>query len=394
MKLYDSETKTGNELRSFLGELEKLSMQTEIMEVNSCLINLFTVSGIDESGVSGFLHSKGSSKKRMKIPMDTMRDCLGADDTLLDELAVRNGHHSPQILVNIGDLWFFVADWAMNTLAQRGGCVKSKAFLCKEGAARFHRDGFLEACMYYQPSAVTLLYRKAGKTKKLFSAFTPKYGYVDQYKLVKGILSNMESSLGQAKMMKWEVTHIFTDACIEFPEKGASLAKKYDLPDKVMPGIHIHTSDVGESCFMVTGTIRIGTEYIHIPECIARIEHERNNEKALMGLVMERITPCFEEIGNRLANLSHIRIKDPDLTIQEVFDACGFKRSTCIGSRKSDFILKDQLLGRFTEDCTAYDIVKLFTEIPGSQEISGSGYRSLDMARSAAANAIFYPFEN
>ena len=52
MRLYDSETKTGNELRSFLGELEKLSMQTEIMEVNSCLINLFTVSGIDESGVS------------------------------------------------------------------------------------------------------------------------------------------------------------------------------------------------------------------------------------------------------------------------------------------------------------------------------------------------------
>lgn len=394
MNLLENTYKSGKDLGKFLKELKEFSGQTKTLELNTSHINLFTISKVNSTGVSGFLHTQGAYKKQFKIPLSDMYNKIGATDELLEELDAEESQYSPLLMVNVQDKWFYVADYAMNTLAQRAGCVKSKTFMRMEGTTRFHRDGLMEAGLFYKPSAATMVYRKDGNAKKLFALFSTKYCYIDQYDLTNKIVRCLEEKLGQAQGRCWEINHVYTDSCIEFPEYGEALSMKYGTPDMIIPGIHLHTSDVGESSILVNGTFRIGNNFAHIPGCQVRQEHEvkLEDEEDIFFLIKNRIIPQFEETIKKLADLATIQTPDPDMTVQEVFDFCDFKRSTCLGTKGAKTFLRDNMLGRLDENSTAYDIIALITEVLSMSELKGSAYRTRDAIRDAIANSLLFSF--
>jgi hypothetical protein len=180
--------------------------------------------------------------------------------------------------------------------------------------------------------------------------------------------------LGEPEVNYWFVNHDICETCITFPEIASETAKAYDkLPDQVLPGILLRSSDTGKSCVDVKAVAFIGNSRHYIILETKKRKHtgevdvdqfvEDANEvilenvRTLPELLQNMTENVIYEAGSGKANFAKVR-----LAISKTIKYCGL---TKIIGKKREKELKTALVAELNpdRDYTEYDIAAMIMKI-------------------------------
>jgi hypothetical protein len=225
----------------------------------------------------------------------------------------------------------------------------------------------------------TLVYREikdGGKVyRKIFFVPTEKYSPVPLM-VVPEIAEKIcdDDIMGEPDVKYWFVNHDIVEICIVFPEIADETADAYKkLPDQVLPGILIRSSDTGKSCVDVKAVAFIGksrhyitletTKRKHTGEVDVEALVEEANEvvlenvRTLPELLVKLTENIIYEAGSGKANLAKVR-----MAISKAIKHCGL---TKIVGKKREKELKMALIAELNpdRDYSEYDIAAMIMKI-------------------------------
>ena len=264
-------------------------------------------------------------------------------------------------------------------------------------------------CTYINPDDqnVTLVYREikeGGKTlRKIFYMPTEKYTPVPLMVVPETAERICDDDiLGEPTVKYWFVNHEIVEACIVFPEIAEETAEAYEkLPDQVLPGILLRSSDTGKSCVDVKAVAFIGKSQHYITLETKKRKHtgevdvdsfvEEANEAILenVRILPELLAKMTENVIYE-AGAGKTRMAKVRNAISKAFRHCGL---TKIIGKKREKELKTAL---FTElnlerDYTEYDVAAMIMKI--GDRISNVTHFMRDQLGEACAKAP-YAFKN
>ena len=249
----------------------------------------------------------------------------------------------------------------------------------------------------------TLVYReiKDGSKvyRKIFFVPTEKYSPVPLM-VVPEIAERIcdDDIMGQPDVKYWFVNHDIVETCIVFPEIAEETAEAYKkLPDEVLPGILLRSSDTGKSCVDVKAVAFIGKSNHYITLETKKRKHtgevdvdalvEEANEvilenvRTLPVLLATMTENVIYEAGSGKANMAKVR-----LAISKTIKHCGL---TKIVGKKREKDLKTALVAELNPDrnYTEYDVAAMIMKI--GDRISDVPQFMRDQLGEACAKAPF-----
>ena len=251
---------------------------------------------------------------------------------------------------------FFTADSLIPTMTQRIGAGGTNA-----GRPSFKRDAYFAELLEVEEQDVKMLIRSIDGVKKVFAMHSARYGFVPQT-MILDIVDQIEHGLGKPVCKYWEVTNARTEVYLEFPEKAADFAKTYGLPEKIVPGLKLITSDVGESSVCAIGTWRrenvpLGYE-VYTRKHVGKIEPDKVLEQ-----ISQRIFAKYDRIPKRLCELMKIEVDSPIDCVDSIFEQIKVKDE--IGVRRMpqlQSIMRDQF--NYIVRYTAFDVAMALMALP------------------------------
>ena len=204
--------------------------------------------------------------------------------------------------------------------------------------------------------------------------------------------------MGQPDVKYWFVNHDIVETCIVFPEIAEETAEAYKkLPDEVLPGILLRSSDTGKSCVDVKAVAFIGKSNHYITLETKKRKHtgevdvdalvEEANEvilenvRTLPVLLATMTENVIYEAGSGKANMAKVR-----LAISKTIKHCGL---TKIVGKKREKDLKTALVAELNPDrnYTEYDVAAMIMKI--GDRISDVPQFMRDQLGEACAKAPF-----
>ena len=117
------------------------------------------------------------------------------------------------LLFRLGDGLFFASPKVLKTLCQRAGSNLGAAGLRSEMNIRFHRDAGYVAYMGLKPESCGILFRKQGKTKKMFAVFSERYKVIPQDLVYNYVLAAFKKKMGTVSLHHYEIDNFETEIC-------------------------------------------------------------------------------------------------------------------------------------------------------------------------------------
>lgn len=256
-------------------------------------------------------------------------------------------------------------------------------------------------------NAFTGVFRKSDVSdfEKIYATLSDRYEFENQTILYKIIDMLQGNNLGKVEVIKWSIDHSFTDIYVQFPEKGDQIAKMYGLPDKVIPGLYLSTSDIGSSSIICRGTWNINGASTTINELA--FKHIGNlDAKDILSEVAKNIFSEYTQLPTVLCGLLQKNITDTswDLTtdagqkanqdavkdaFKTVFKECGIVEA--IG-KKNEKVLFESVLDEYdySSHFTAYEIVREMMELPN--RVSGLSRNEVHKLAKACYKAPYINF--
>ncbi len=306
---------------------------------------------------------------------------------LLDELTNTTG-----LVAVIDDIKYIVSDIAIPTVGLRasvnGDMVSERQNLFRD----MHFADAIYAKDEKKNEKIHFVYREeelegaSAPVRKIFAALGGAFAPVGQT-----ILSDVadfverEGVMGKTEVRNWSVDHQFTDLYLEFPEVAEDIAATYGVPEGIVPGIFLCTSDIGKSSIIVRGTCRLkgSTKSVltdevtikHVGKITAETVMERANEEVFAKLRVLPETLC-SLMGESVCDYS-----DLDLSTskgqQENSDIVGdlietlAKTALADAGKANRTALVEALVAEINPEIpyTKYDIAVLFMGMP--DRISG-----------------------
>jgi hypothetical protein len=249
----------------------------------------------------------------------------------------------------------------------------------------------------------TLVYReiKDGSHvyRKIFFVPTEKYSPVPLM-VVPEIAERIcdDDVMGEPEVKYWFVNHDLVETCIVFPEIAEETADAYkNLPDQVLPGIMLRSSDTGKSCVDVKAVAFIGKSRHYITletkkrkhtgdvdvDCLVEEANEviLENVRTLPSLLASMTENVIYEAGSGKAAFAKVR-----LAISKTIRHCGL---TKIIGKKREKELKLALIAELNpdRDYTEYDVAAMIMKI--GDRISDVPQFMRDQLGEACAKAPF-----
>lgn len=372
--------------------LKTLTDMTKIEEFRTDNLGIFTIKGFSKDGesIEGWLHNRDGNKgSHMRI--SKLKETYGVSDEILDETVKKT-----MMTFHINGKVYFTTRKVLGTLAQRAGSGLGDFASRGEMAIRFYRNAGYIQYMIYVPCECKALYRESGNTKKVFATFSDRYMLVKQYPLVEFLVKMFEKEMGKSTITAYSISNVFTEIHLEFPEKGDDFSDVYHLKERVIPGIRILLSDVGESSIFINGTFRVNKHTLYMPGSEFHKTHTKTaTEEYIQDAVSTKVFASFTKAPERLAELLTIDIKNPKAAISEVIEACNFQKNMGIGKRTIT-AMENELLSQVNSslDYTAYDIVSMFLELQTTLESKAKTFDALTKIRNTFSTAIFFKYED
>lgn len=379
---------TGNDLNTFKEELKELQKRTFVKEVPMNNVYFLSVSDFGDEYVAVPLHSDEFWKKTKtslslkKYPIDRMDNAYldrGYSESVVND-AFANGlfmavsdkkisSYKLRKMIENGE-YIPVSEKAMNTISSRISHGGFGFF-----SERLVRDLSISK-KFNKPVPVTIVSRKdADGLEKIFAVMSKKYVMIPQELIVEvldHIIADSKKDLGEPTVSSWSISHSVTRISIEFPEAGSDLKETYELPDDIIPGIMLETSDIGDCSLRIKGYYRIPDCHtiFYMPEEYSRIHVGEIDTEEILNAAKKEIFPKFTYYPEHLAELMAIDITTDDMTDNKkikVMSALYRKISREIGLAKAirknrEKILIDQLIETINPiiNYTAYDVAITF----------------------------------
>lgn len=274
------------------------------------------------------------------------------------------------IFVLNGQHTCFYREGVYNTFKQRIGLnskdmKEKKGFILNEHIQSFLNPKRNEKGEELSPEIVTVVIRKQNDVKKLMAVNSNSYRYVPQTILcdiANHFVAANYVGLGEAVCKEWEVNHEASSLQLLFPEKAEHLQQTYGLPDKIIPGIELITSDVGEcsiTCkgfFMIKGSRIIQREY--------KKEHKGDvDPDNIITNIDNKIFSEYTKLPSRLCELLTIDVADVPFALDTAFNELKIRKF----GEKTDTKLKNALLTELPSgrNYTAYDLAMSILSLQG-----------------------------
>lgn len=395
--LNDEWMETGNSFDSLKEGIKKMEEATEIKEVPMNDIYFLSVSDLGTGYCAIPLHADECFKKTKaslslrKYPIDMDSYIKAGYDGEIVTSAFQNGLFMIESnkklstakikkMIENGS-YVPVSEKAMSTISNRISHFGFGFF-----SERLIRDLSISS-KFDKPIPVSVISRKDPDSglKKVFAVMSQKYAAIPQEVLIKMVnhLLEKETSLGEALCSSWSISHSVTRVYIEFPEKEKEFTELYELPEPMIPGIMLETSDIGDCALRMRGYFRFETNNFvnYMEEEYARIHSGTFDFSELIDAVKTSIFPKYCTYPEHLAKLMTI-----DITTEEMSPADKLKAITkvyrkmskeiglvkAIGKNREKNLISQMIdsydLESSTLNYTAYDVAMDFLSLPSRIE--------------------------
>lgn len=415
--LKDSWEVTGTETEALKETIDFISNNTEVKRVNMDDIYFLSISeGSDGRRIGVPLHSDQIFKKTKtslclkQYPISASLYEKRYESEILNEgfanglwmeaFAKRPSAKKIEELITDGG-YVPVSAKAMNTISSRVNYAGAGFF-----SERLIRDMAISK-KFNKPIPVNIVVRSdEKKSSKVFAVMSQKYAFMNQKKIfdmIEIIKDSAKKDLGDAVCNFWRVSHSITQVFMEFPDASKEISKTYELPENIIPGIMIETSDIGDCALRVKGYYRIedANTIFYMEEEFSQIHSGEIDMPDMLSKVRNEIFPKYLEYPKHFADLMMI-----DLTTDEMSDRVKTKTMTSIYrsvskkcgivkaiGKKREKALVDSMIECLNPaiNYTAYDVVMDFFVTFGQNE---SNNRSLSEAFAKITPEIMkYDFE-
>ena len=417
--LRDDYMEIGNDFETFEKELKTFSIEnTRVKTVNMNEIYFLSVSDFGTELVAVPLHAANIWKKTKtalslkKYPIEkNLFEEKGYDPDVNTE-SIGNGLYMlfskkklsaaklKEAIYN-GD-FIPVSEKAMSTISSRVNCFGNGLF-----SEHLIRD-LAVAKKFDKAIPVSVVLRKDSDTglEKVFAVMSQKYTEIPQsliIDLISSITKTAEKDLGKTICAGWSISHSVTRYYMEFPEAGDELKITYDIPYKMVPGVMIETSDIGDCSLRVRGYYRITdtNSIFYMEEEYAQMHIGEVSAEEMMKSVNSIIFPKFTFYPERLAKLMMIDIvteEDSPATKKRVLSSLYRKVSREIGlvkaiKKNKEKVIMEQLIEEINDDLsyTAYDVAMTFLTLPNQIETKNKAL--IDAVSKTVVNVFTYPFD-
>lgn len=177
---------------------------------------------------------------------------------LIDEMK-----NSSRLMLLIKNVPYLVSELALPTITIRalvGGQVTIER-------NNLIRDMHIADALICRNEYIRFVYREVsiGKdaagndivVKKIFAAMGGMFRSVPQTILADSIdLIRSEGKMGKEKVHNWSVDQTFTSIYLEYDQVTEDIRQAYQLPDQIIPGVYLCTSDIGRSSIIGRGCYR------------------------------------------------------------------------------------------------------------------------------------------
>lgn len=343
--LTDKRIWSGNNLDDLKTLLEEIDQHTELYRVSSVDVELLSLK-------KGFVTTSGKPifKRYNPIHGEQLEIALPLETEENKErlLPLVKELKQNRLMLRYGDDRYFTADSLIPTMTMRIGSGGSNA-----KRPSFKRDAYFAELLGVAEQDVQLLIRRAEDVKKIFAMHSNRYTLVPQT-VILDIINQIEHGLGKPVCRRWDVSNARTEVQLDFPERARDFARMYSLPDKIIPGLRLTTSDVGESSVCAEGTWKLRGRTIG-----SDVYMRKHTGRIALEKILEQVDRCifakYEKIPKTLCKLMKIDIGDPMAAVESVFQQINLKDA--IGMRREQQlckIMEPQFNPRLKY--TAYDI--------------------------------------
>ena len=302
----DNYCATGKTLDGLEKELKAFDTVTKSDFYDGRDINLVTIDKIEGDKITGYRHNKGM--------FETFEKNLSEIKGMTDELAKELRRY--KTMVYLRDELAFVSSNMLpslcNVLQEGYGKIKKEdetefRFMTNETLTKFLTKKF--------KSKVKIVRRESGETQKVCSVFSSRYLQIDQSLIMDVIrmFSEGDDGFGTPKIGYYECRATGSIVYVEFPEKAKDFTEftkdneQISLPDEVIPGIFIETSDAGKSAFRVYGTMKINGSILYLPTAKSGNNHTLNATKDnILDRIRKKVFYEYSSLPQRLADLLEI----------------------------------------------------------------------------------------
>lgn len=271
---------SGNKIVDFETETQKMVDCTKLKEVSSAQIEFLAYCSVPsaqrvdaypfyrltEESIERFLNGESLSVSYIKktYAPDLLEECV----------------NTSQLLCIVEGEKYLVSEYAIPTLTIRASVGGDKTINRVNLIRNLHlADGFLSKGNV----KTKILYREDDKGVKKIFAFLGNYYHLMPQTLLGDVVNFIEDEaiLGKLETKSWEIDHRFTHIYVEFPEGAEDFKDIYKIPDNIVPGISIMTSDTGCSSLSVRGTYRINSSIVTFCEYLKKHTAEITAEDIL-----------------------------------------------------------------------------------------------------------------
>lgn len=274
------------------------------------------------------------------------------------------------------------------------------------------RDMHIAESLYSLEKPLKLVIRtneeEGREDMKLFGAVSERYKNISLEIIPETVNSfEKDGSMGMSELRKWINRQPYTEAIVEFPDAADELQMTYGLLDRMIPGVRVSTSDVGEASVRVQGTFRIdGRSCYSVRNEVKRNHSGKVEVKDIIEEVKKSIFAEIKELPQKLASLMDKTLGDFDLTTDEgrkknrdILDKAvrrGIRKlhiSKTLGQKRAKE-LEEQLRNEFScyTQYTEYDLAVAFLGL-GDRTVGLSDNLKKQLEK-AVADAPFITYQN
>lgn len=414
--LNDNWNKTGKDIDEFRDEIRKLSEQTKIEEVNMDDFNFLNITDTGTELVAFPLSTRNLWRKTKtsfalkKMPINRCAISAYYDNATTEE-ALQNG-----LLVCFTDkklspakinekihngAYMPISEKAIGTIANR----------IRHGGSSFSEPGLIRdltiASKFSKPLSVYAVQRVDPETEKskIFAVMSDKYTVIPQESvldIINKVTTEALKDLGKTECNSWLIDHSVTRIYLDFPDCGSDFAEEYKLPDEMIPGIMIETSDIGDSSLRLKGYFRLGGNLTYAENEFTQIHSGELKMSEVIDVVAEKIFPEYRIYPEKLAKLMMIDITDPSMSkaaktkkmtylYRDVSRKIGLVKA--IGKKREKSLIDQLITGINPEiDYTAYDIAQTFLTLSSTIEVENKSV--VELISNTVRNVMEYKFDD
>lgn len=247
--------------------------------------------------------------------------------------------------------------------------------------ASWSRDHFLQELIDANKNSLTMITRF---DNKVFGVFSEKYTYIPQTELLK-IVDEAILDIGNSTINFW-ADHWKTVIHLRFKEKAEELSDAYGLPDTIIPGIIISTSDTSDSSISISETWET-KEGMLIGKKVSRKHMGNANIADVIENMKKTIFAGYKYVPEKMAELLTIDIKSIDS--EHIFKK--LKADKILGSKRMK-----ELCGQIDLEIngvphlTAYGVVIRMMSVP--DRVSGFSELQKQLLQEALWGLLEYNF--